>query len=148
MSRTKSAIFIFIFIVAAIIIALRVDYTDKYVGDRFTKALESGQYDDNQSFSLDAFLEFYDWDKVCIVLPGTQMDFRTRGKLPYKLKWNDEDHWTLVLTKAHYVMVEIPFHRNKLEAPDHLDGMCFERWKAIVKIVDQGGTPKLRFVGE
>jgi len=148
MSPTKSAIYIFLFILAAIIIATRIDYTDTYVGDRFTKALESGHYDNNKPFSLDAFLEFYDWDKVCVVLPGTTTDFKTRGKLPYKLKWKDERHWTLIFTKEHYVVAEIPFDRDDLEVPDHLQDTCYERWKAIVKIVDMGGVPKLRFVDE
>lgn len=148
MSRTKSALFILVVIVTAIIIAFKVDHTDTYVGKRFDKALASGQYDNNKPFSLDAFLEFYDWEHVCVALPGATNDFKTRGKLPYKLKWNDEKHWTLVFIKEHYVVAEIPFDRNDLEAPDHMQDTCFERWEAIVKIVDKGGTPKLRFVAK
>jgi len=148
MSRTKSAIIIFVVIAGAIITALRIDYTDTYVSDRFDKALSSGHYDNNQPFSLDAFLEFYDWDQVCVALPGAETDFKTRGKLPYKLQFADDNHWTLVFIKEHFVVAEIPFSRNKLEAPDHLQDTCFDRWKAIVKIVDRGGVPMLMFVGE
>lgn len=148
MSRTKSAIIIFFVIAGAIITALYIDYTDTYVADRFDKALTSGQYDDNQPFSLDAFLQFYDWDQVCVALPGATTDFKTRGKLPYKLQFEDDNHWTLVFIKEYYVVAEIPFDRDRLEAPEHLQDTCFARWKAIVKIVDQGGVPKLSFVGE
>lgn len=147
MSRTQSAVFIFLFILAAVIIALRIDYTDTYVADRFDKALKSGQYD-QQPFSLDGFLEFYDWDRVCVALPGSTRDFRTRGKMPYKLKWQDQRHWTLVFIKEHYVVAEIPFDRDDLEVAENFQDACFERWKAIVKIVDKGGVPKLQFVGE
>lgn len=148
MTRTKSAIIIFVVIAGAIITALKIDYTDTYVADRFDRALESGQYDDNQPFSLDAFLEFYDWDKVCVALPGAKTDFKKRSKLPYQLQFEDQNHWTLVLIKEYYVVAEIPFDRDRLEAPEHLQDTCFDRWKAIVKIVDKGGVPKLSFVAE
>lgn len=148
MSRLKSALIVFVGVAVAIIVALKVDYTNTYVEKRFHKALASGQYDQNKPFSLDMFLEYYDWDTVCVALPGSTMDLRTRGKLPYKLKWNDDNHWTLVFTKSYYVVAEIAFDRNDLEAPDHLQDVCYERWQAIIKIVDKGGVPKIRFVDD
>ncbi|QGY39671.1 hypothetical protein GM415_05915 [Pseudodesulfovibrio cashew] len=146
MTRLKSAIIVFVVLAGAILIAVNFDYTDTYVAKRFNKALKSGQYDHQQPFSLDAFLEYYDWDAVCVVRPGAGGDFKTRGKLPYRFKWDDGKHWALVFTKSYYVVAEIPFDRNDMEPPDDQHTGCYERWQAIVRILDKGGVPQLHFV--
>lgn len=148
MTRLKSALIVFIFLAAAIYVAVSIDYTDKYVADRFNKAFASGQYEVGVPFSLDAFLEYYDWDEVYIVAPGKEIDsLKTQLGLPFDHKHDNEDEWSLLLVKGYYVTAEIHVDRSMLEYPQQLDAEHYDRWAAIVEIVEENGVKRMEFVG-
>lgn len=149
MTRTKSAVIVFVVLAAAVVAAVSLDYTDTYVADRFHKALGGGRYTPGEPFSLDAFLEYYDWDRVCVCSADSPCpDLTTRLGRPYSLDVQDPSSWSLVLVKSYYVMAEIPILRERLESPEVASGECFERWKAIVEISEKGGVRRLLFVAE
>ena len=136
MSRIKSAVIVFVVLAGAVITAVSIDYTDTYVAGRFAKALEAHRYNPGEPFSLDAFLEYYDWEGVCVCTPsGTCPDLRTRMGMPYSVS-SDGDTWSLVFVKSYYVVAEIPVARSLMEIPPTLPSSCFERWAAIVQIDD------------
>jgi len=147
-SRFKSAVIVFVVLAGAIVTAVSFDYTHTYVEDRFHDALSEGQYKMGEPFSLDAFLEYYDWDEVCVVIHGQEHDLVNRARLPYELRTTDEDHWMLVFVKSYHVVAEISVSKTELLPPEELSKMCYERWEAIVELRDFGGTPKIRFVGD
>ena len=149
MTRTKSAVIVFIILAAAFAAALSLDYTDTYVADRFHKAFAGGRYKPGEPFSLDAFLEYYDWDRVCVCSSESPCpDLTTRLGRPYSLDAQGPSTWSLVLVKSYYVMAEIPIERERLESPEVEPGTCFDRWKAIVEISEKGGERRLLFVAQ
>lgn len=134
--RFKSAITVFLFLAIAFAAVFLFDYTDTYVSDRFHKALASEQYVKGDPFSLDAFLEYYDWDTVCVALPFSEHEFQTRLGRHYTHGAQDHDHWSLVFVKEDYVIAEIVVDRAVLEYPNNLVDTCFNRWSAIVSVDD------------
>jgi len=149
MTRYKSAIIISVFLVAAVGVATTFDYTDTYVADRFHEAFEEGRYEVGSPFSLDAFLEYYDWDEVCVVAPGMELpDLKNRLGLPYNHKVDSVTDWSLIFVKSYYVVAEIHINRQKLEYPREMPKEFYERWAAIVEIVDDGMGKRMAFVGD
>lgn len=146
MSRFKSAVLVFVVLAGAVVTALSFDYTHTYVEDRFHKAFREGLYQMGEPFSLDAFLEYYDWDTVCVVRHGQEHHLVNRARLPYELRTSDQDHWMLVFVKSYYVEAEISVDKAELQPPEEFSKACYERWEAIVELVDNGGTPQLTFV--
>ena len=149
MTRTKSAVIVFVVLAAAVVIAVSLDYTDTYVADRFRKALTGGRYTPGEPFSLDAFLEYYDWDRVCVCSgPAACDDFKTQLGRAYKPKHDPLSEWSLLLTKTGYVMAEIPIRRDELAPPYLLPGQCFERWAAIAVIMEGVSGKRMEFIDE
>ncbi len=149
MTRNKSAIIAIIFLATAIVAAVSLDYTDTYVADRFYRALDSPRYEPDKPFSLDAFLEYYDWDAVCICPSATSCpELKTRFGLPYTPNADGEKTWSLVFVKSYYVVAEIPVRHDVLQGPEDRANASFERWTAIVKITDEGGAKRLSFVAD
>lgn len=148
MSRCKSAVIALIVLAGAVLIAVNIDYTDTYVADRFNNALTCGRYETGCTYSLDSFLEFYDFDEVHVVLPNAHHEFKTRFGLPYHHSVVSDTQWSLVLVKDEVVVAEIPIERCFLDHPQDPVCRCFERWAAIIRIVDDGGGPRMEFVGE
>ncbi len=62
----ESALIVFLVLGVAGVAAMTLDYTDTYVATRFHKALASERYEIGSPFSLDSFLEYYDFDDVCV----------------------------------------------------------------------------------
>lgn len=149
MSRWKSALIVFLVLSVAGIAAVTLDYTDTYVADRFHKALDSERYAVGEPFSLDAFLEYYDFDEVCVVVPGgVQPELKTQLGLPFQFSRVNEETWCLLFVKEYYVVAEIHVPRAVLEFPSSLEMVCFKRWEAIVEIVEGiGGIKRMEFVG-
>lgn len=148
MTRTKSAVIAFVVLAVAGIAAVSFDYTDTYVADRFHEALREKRYELDSPISLDRFVEYYDWDEVCVFIPGMQgPELKNQFGLTYKHKVTDTDSWSLVFVKEYYVEAVIPIKRSELEFPDELDTPCFKRWAAIVEIVDDGMGLRMNFVG-
>jgi len=150
MSRWKSALIVFVVLSVAGAAAMTLDYTDTYVAGRFHKALASERYELDTPFSLDSFLEYYDFDDVCVVTnDGPHPELRTQFGLPFKHHQIDEETWCLLFVKSYYVIAEIHVKRAILEPPSSLERNRFKRWQAIVEIVDDGsGGKRLEFVGE
>jgi len=147
MTRTKSAVIVFVVLAGAVITALSLDYTDTYVAGRFTKALDSRRFEPGVPFSLDAFLEYYDWEGVCVCAsPEDCPGLRSRLGLHYAPAAS-EDSWSLVFVKSYYVVAEIPVKRAVLDIPPNLSGRCFERWAAIAEISDTDAGRSFSFVG-
>lgn len=149
MTRNKSALIAIVFLATAVGAAVSLDYTDTYVADRFFRALDSPRYESDKPFSLDAFLEYYDWD-VVYACPSADPcpELKTRFGLPYTPKADGEKAWSLVFVKSYYVIAEIPIRHDVLQGPDGLANAGFERWAAIVKITDKTGTKQLSFVAD
>ncbi len=149
MGRFKNAFVIFSFFVVAIGVAVSIDYTDTYVSDRFHAALESGQYEEGDPISLDAFIEYYDWDKVCLVLPGMDVpELKNRLGLPYKHGVEMEGVWSLVFLKSDYVVSEIVIDRSVLEMPSSNEKKMYDRWSTIVVIATYGEGKQIEFMGD
>jgi len=144
--KIKNGLIVFLFLAISVFVAVTFDYTDSYVGDRFTKAVETGHFIKGEAFSLDAFLQYYDWDIVCVVLPGDSPDFKNRVGLPYSLDTDNDAVWYLVFIHENYVIAEIPIDRAFIEFPQVLDDTCFDRWSAIISIDDndEGTNSRLR----
>lgn len=149
MNRWISALIVFVFLAVAISVAVSIDYTDKYVADRFYKAFAADQYEMDSPFSLDAFLEYYDWDEVCITTPDMeQPSLKTQLGLPFTHRRDGDTDWSLILVKSYYVTAEIHVKRGMLEYPRDLEQGCFDRWASIVEIVEEDGVKRMRFVGD
>lgn len=133
--RMKSALVVFLGLAIAFVAVGVFDYTHDYVGDRFKDAMESGRFEEGQTFSLDAFMEFYDWDSVCVVVPGDQRPFKTRAGTTYKRRATTSQEWSLIFVKQGFVVAEIPFERAFLAYPNDLEEHCFMRWNAVFSIV-------------
>jgi len=147
MTRTKSAVIVFVVLAGAVVTALSLDYTDTYVAGRFNKALEARRFEPGVPFSLDAFLEYYDWDGVCVCASAEDCpDLRSRLGRHYATAAN-KDAWSLVFVKSYYVVAEIPVRREVLSIPPDLSGRCFERWSAIAEISDTDQGRSFSFVG-
>lgn len=138
--RAKNAIAVTVGLVIAFAVVFSFDYTDSYVSDRFHKAVESGQYVKGEGFSLDAFLQYYDWDTVCVTVPYCEHDFKNRLGLPYEHAAVGDTLWSLVFVKDDYVVAEIPIERRFIEFPLDLEENCFDRWSAIISIDDNAAA--------
>ena len=149
MTRTKSAVIVFVVLAAAVVAAVSIDYTDTYVADRFRKAFIGGRYAPGEPFSLDTFLEYYDWDRVCICSgPAACDDFTTILGMAYKPVHDPLSEWSLLLTKSGHVAAEIPIKRDVLAPPYLLPGQCFERWQAIAVIMEGASGKRMEFIAE
>lgn len=143
-NKVKSALIAFIVVGGAFVAFFTLDYTDSYVTGRFEEAAQSDRFGVGETFSLDSFLQYYDWDKVCVVLPGEDPDFLTRLGRKHKSQADDLATWSLVFLKGDYVEAEIPIKRTFLEYPKDGGGLCFERWEAIFSImIDPDGHKRL-----
>ncbi|QJB56152.1 hypothetical protein [Pseudodesulfovibrio sp. zrk46] len=148
MTRWKYALIVFLVVSTAGIAALTLDYTDTYVANRFHKALASDRYDHDKPFSLDSFLEYYDFDEVCVVTHDTPYpELKTQFGMPFKHHQVDEETWCLLFVKEYFVVAEIHIPRSELEKPSELTVNCFKRWEAIVEIIEEDGAKRLEFVG-
>jgi hypothetical protein len=144
MTRRKSALIIFVVLGALVVTALYVDYTDTYVADRFRKALAAGQYEPGESFSLDAFLDYFDWDTVCVVAPGSPTpDLRNRFGLPYLMAEPEDGEWSLVFSRDRAVMAVVSFGNAELAPPRDLPSACIERWAAFMSIEEDAAGRRL-----
>jgi hypothetical protein len=147
MTRRKSALIIFVVLGALVAAALYVDYTDTYVADRFRKALAAGQYEPGESFSLDAFLDYFDWDAVCVVAPGSPApDLRNRFGLPYLLAEPEDGEWSLVFSRDRAVMAVVTFADAELAPPRDLPDTCMERWATFMSIEEDDTGRRLTVV--
>jgi hypothetical protein len=147
--RTKGALVVFIGLAIAFIVVGLFDYTDSYVGDRFRRAVEAYRTDKGESFSLDAFMEYYDWDSVCVVPTGSERTFQTRAGMTYRHKAVSGQVWSLVFIKENYVVAEIPLERSFLAYPNNLEEYCFDRWQAMFRILKEtDGKLRLDYVGD
>lgn len=142
--KTKNAIIVFLSLAIAFGVVFSFDYTDEYVGNRFTEAVEDGHYITGKAFSLDSFLQYYEWDTVCVVLPHSVHDFKNRLGLPYSLETDDDSLWSLVFIQKNYVTAVIPIDREFMEFPLDLDDTCFDRWSAIISIDANATSSDLR----
>ncbi|MEF2231111.1 MAG: hypothetical protein V3571_09300 [Pseudodesulfovibrio sp.] len=146
MSRFKSAVIVFVVLAGAAITAVSLDFTDTYVAGRFAKALEAGRFESGTPFSLDAFLEYYDWEGVCVCASDESCpDLRSRLGLPYSIKAG-EDAWSLVFVKSYYVVAEVPVSRALMDITPTLAGRCFDRWEAIAEISETDAGKRFSFV--
>ena len=141
--RTKSALVVLAGLAVAFIVVGVFDYTDRYVGDRFRQAVDAYRADSAETFSLDAFMEYYDWDSVCVVPSGSERTFRTRIGMTYRHKAVSGQVWSLVFIQKTYVVAEIPIERSFLAYPNNLEEKCFDRWHAVFRIL-KGTDGKLR----
>ncbi|AMK10326.1 hypothetical protein [Pseudodesulfovibrio indicus] len=140
--RTKSALVVTIGLALLFYVVFAFDYTDHYVGDRFLEAVRTAPEDSAGSFSLDAFMEYYDWDHVCVVLPGSEREFKTILGRPYRLQAANDRTWSLVLLKNDAVNAEIPVDSSILLPPAMPDNQCIDRWSAIFAL-ERDGTGRL-----
>ncbi len=149
MNRFKSPMIVFAFVAIAISVAISIDYTDTYVADRFHKTLTSGQYEVGVPISLDRFIEYYDWDRVYVVLPVEEApELKTRVGLPYRNSVKDNTSWSLVFVKADYVIAEVPIKRSVLEYPLGITDEFHDRWSTIITLVEAGDVLRMEFVGQ
>jgi len=144
--RIKSALVVFAGAVVTFAVMFAFDYTDRYVSDRFHEAVRNAQPDSDKKFSLDAFMEYYDWDSVCLVLPETEHAFSTRFGRDYVPKASGADVWSLVLIKDKVVEAEILIERSFLDYPKDIDEYCFERWAAVFSLIREDDG-RLRLCG-
>jgi hypothetical protein len=147
MTRSKSAVIVFVFLAVAVAVALSIDYTDTYVADRFRKALESGQYEAGKPFSLAKFLEYYDWDTVCVVVPGAP---DPGLKNLFGLHYSPESGagvWSLVFSRKGTVVAEIVLDDRELLPPEAQPVKCLERWATFMAIDEVMGGRRLTVVG-
>jgi len=144
--RTKSALVVTIGLLLLFAVMLSFDYTDRYVSDRFFKAL--GGAGTGRTFSLDAFMEYYDWDSVCVVLPGGEHDFSTLFGRDYELAPRKPGGWSLVFLKDGAVNAEISVDPAVLEPSPDQPGGCVDRWAAIFTLDRDGrGNLQMAFAG-
>lgn len=123
------------------------DYTDNYVADRFVEAVERQRDSLGETFSLDAFMEYYDWDRVCIVTPDSEQTFRTRTGTTYTHSATTGQTWSLIFIKGNHVEAEVNLERSFLAYPNGLGKPCFERWAAVFSLeVDDDGMLRLSSV--
>ncbi|BDQ37795.1 hypothetical protein SYK_21550 [Pseudodesulfovibrio nedwellii] len=147
--KTKSALVVFTGLLVAFATIFLFDYTDDYMEDRFVQAIEKQKTYAGDTFSLDALMEYYDWDVVCILLPDEEHSLKNRLGRPYKGKKISPDSWSLIFVKGKSVLAEIPIARSFLQPPLQLEEPCFERWAAIFSINhDQNGDLRLFVVGQ
>lgn len=148
MTRFKSAAVVFLVLAGAVAVALSIDYTDTYVADRFRKALADGQYEPGEPFSLDAFLDYYDWDTVCVVAPGSpEPELRNRFGLPYLVSEPEQGRWSLIFSRGGRVVVEVEFADAELAPPHSLPDDCLERWATFVSIEEDPSGRRLEVLG-
>lgn len=148
MNRFKNPLIILLFLIVAITVAISIDYTDTYVADRFHRALSARQYEVGTPVSLDAFIEYYDWDKVCVILPDKPVpELSTRLGLAYTPKADTDSEWSLIFIKANYVVAEIPIKLTTLETPLKMEKDVLDRWSTIVTFVHDGKAMRMEFVG-
>jgi hypothetical protein len=147
-TRFKSAAIVFLVLAGAVAVALSIDYTDTYVADRFRKALAAGQYQPGEPFSMDAFLDYYDWDTVCVVAPDSPAPaLRNRFGLPYFVSESEEGGWSLIFSRGGTVVAEVEFADAELAPPHGLPEVCLERWATFVSIEEDPSGRRLEVLG-
>lgn len=149
-TRTRSALIVFLFLAVSITVAVSFDYTDTYVADRFHKTLESEQFTPGENISLGRFIEYYDWDRVYVIVPGHDSpDLSNQFGLPYTHHATDDGStWSLAFVKDDYVVAEIAIKREELEHPSQPTSDYYDRWSAIIVITEEDGVRRIEFVGE
>ncbi|XXJ21450.1 hypothetical protein ACR42D_18300 [Desulfovibrio caledoniensis] len=146
--RTKSALVVTIGLLLLFSVLVSFDYTDRYVSDRFFKALQGAPAATGRAYSLDAFMEYYDWDSVCVVLPGADHDFSTLFGRDYELAPRKEGGWSLVFLKEGAVNAEITVDPAVLRPSAGPTDGCFDRWAAIFSLRrDEQGKLQMAFAG-
>nr|WP_321513413.1 hypothetical protein [uncultured Pseudodesulfovibrio sp.] len=147
--KIKSALAVFAGLIVAFATIYFFDYTDDYMEDRFVRAVENQRAHAGDTFSLDALMEYYDWDVVCILMPGVDHSLKNRLGRPYKGKSIPPDSWSLTFVKGTSVLAEIPVARSFLDIPPQLEEQCFERWAAIFSVrLNPNGNLYLSAVGQ
>jgi hypothetical protein len=146
--RTKSALVVTIGLLLLFSVLVSFDYTDRYVSDRFFKALKAAPAGTGRAYSLDAFMEYYDWDSVCMVLPGADHDFSTLFGRDYELAPRKEGGWSLVFLKEGAVNAEITVDPAVLRPSAGQTDGCTDRWAAIFTLrLDEQGNLQMAFAG-
>ncbi|WFS62464.1 hypothetical protein LF599_17670 [Pseudodesulfovibrio thermohalotolerans] len=146
--RTKSALVVTVGLLLLFAVMFTMDYTGRYVSDRFFAAVEAAPAGSDRTYSLDAFMEYYDWDSVCVVLPGAEHAFSTILGRTYVPKGAKDGAWSLVFIKAGAVNAEITVDPDVLGPPNPQDDPCFDRWGAVFTLArDERDRPKMIFVG-
>jgi len=146
--RTKSALVVTVGLLLLFAVMFTMDYTDRYVSDRFFAAVKAAPAGADRTYSLDAFMEYYDWDSVCVVLPGAEHSFSTILGRTYEPKSAKDGFWSLVFIKAGAVGAEIAVDPDVLGPPNPLDTPCFDRWGAVFTLArDERGKPQMIFAG-
>ena len=147
MTRNRSGVIVFVLLAVAVGVALSLDYTDTYVAERFRKALAAGQYRPGEPFSLDAFLDYHDWDRICFVAPGHEPDLRNRFGLAYSPAMR-EGGWSMVFVRGEAVVAEVALADAELAPPRPLPEECLERWATFVSIEEDGPARRLTVLGQ
>lgn len=146
--RTKSALVVTVGLALLFYVVFAFDYTDRYVGDRFLQAVKAAPVDSGTSFSLDAFMEYYDWDHVCVVLPGSGQEFETILGRPYRHQAVNDHTWSFVLLKNGSVNAEIPIDSSVLLPPAIPENPCIDRWSAVFALErDDRGRVRMIYAG-
>jgi hypothetical protein len=146
--RTKSTLVVTFGLILLFAVLFSFDYTGRYVSDRFFKALEGAPVGAARAYSLDAFMEYYDWDSVCVVLPGVDQDFTTLFGRDYELAPRKEGGWSLVFLKEGAVNAEITLDPAVLEPSAGQTDGCIDRWAAIFTLSrDEQGKLRMAFAG-
>lgn len=146
--RTKSALVVTIGLLLLFAVVFNFDYTDRYVSDRFFEAVKTASIGTGKAYSLDAFMEFYDWDSVCVVLPGAEHDFTTLFGRDYKLNPRKEGGWSLVFLKEGSVTAEITVDPAVIGPPRAQEDGCIDRWASIFTLRrDERGNLHMAFAG-
>ncbi|MFH1913584.1 MAG: hypothetical protein ABIK45_04855 [Pseudomonadota bacterium] len=146
MTRARSGVIVFVLLAGAVGAALSLDYTDTYVAERFRKALAAGQYRPGEPFSLDNFLDYHEWDRVCLVAPGHEPDLRNRFGLAYSPAVR-EGGWSMVFVRSGTVVAEVALTDAELAPPQPLPKDCLERWATFVSIEEDGPARRLTVLG-
>ncbi|WP_319582929.1 hypothetical protein [uncultured Pseudodesulfovibrio sp.] len=146
--RIKSALVVTVGLLLLFAVLFFFDYTHQYVSDRFFKALSEAPADTERAYSLDAFMEYYDWDSVCVVLPGGDHDFTTLFGRDYEMAPRKEGGWSLVFLKEGSVNAEITVDPAVLEPSAGQKDICLDRWAAIFNLRrDEQGKLHMAFAG-
>jgi|GEM_PF-1911045 len=146
--RTKSALVVTIGLLLLFAVLVSFDYTDRYVSDRFFKALKEAPAGTDRAYSLDAFMEYYDWDSVCVVQPGAEHDFSTLFGRDYELAPRKTGGWSLLFLKEGTVSAEITVDPAVLEPSAGQTDGCIDRWAAIFTLrLDKQGKLHMAFAG-
>lgn len=123
--RTKNALIAFAVLVIAFGVLFSFDYTDTSVNDFFQKTLTSRHYKHSEAFSLDAFLEYYDGDTVCVVLREDNRSFEDMLGQTIPLATQTDNVWDLLLLSS--VNAKSSIDQTSLKYTTDMNTQCFDQ---------------------